>query len=586
MSGKSAFLPTTARELGGRADVVLVTGDAFVDHPSFGAALIGRWLASHGLKVGVIAQPDWHGAKDFQRLGRPTLFFGITAGCVDSLVANTTALGGRRRRDEYSPAGRPGLRPDRACIVYANRVHQANRAAFIVLGGIEASTRRLAHYDAWEDGVRRSILVDAGADIIAYGMAEHTVLAIVAWMRRGRDAGELAAMPGIVFSLPVREAGLIPADAVWLPDFDEVAASPDAFFKAHMDMRRHAHARVLVQPHDDRLVVQTPPALPPAGTLDRVYELPFTRRSHPCGGKGGKDVPGLTVVRFSLTAHRGCAGGCAFCALALVQRRVLSRSPESLLREAASLAAQDFFDGTITDVGGPTANMYAIACRKNQVPGACGAKRCLFPAPCKNLVVDHSPLMGLIRRMKKIPGVRHVFINSGIRHDLALSDARFLNFLFDEDVIGGQLSVAPEHASDSVLRLMGKPPFERYLQFEKLFYEKAQRSGKRYHLLPYFISSFPGSTLEDAFVLARHVNARLSYLRQIQDFTPTPLSDAACMYHTQRDLAGNPIHVARTREEKLMQRALVQLRNPRYRPHALEALARLGKSLADLTRRA
>ena len=581
MKSTATFLPTTAKEINGQADVILITGDAYVDHPSFGAALIGRWLASSGLKVGMVAQPDWHGTKDFARLGRPGLFFGITAGCVDSLVANTTALGSRRKKDDYSPRGRPGRRPDRACVVYANRLHQAVKGAFIVLGGIEASTRRLAHYDAWGDGVRRSILVDAGADIIAYGMAEHTVLSIVGWLRRGREAEELVRIPGIVFSLPVREAGLIPSEAIWLPAYDEVEKSRDAFFKAHLGIKHHSDNRILVQPHDDRLVVQTPPIPLPSEILEKVYSLPFTRQAHPAG-KG--EVQGLRVVRSSLVAHRGCVGGCTFCALSLVQRRqVISRTEESLVKEAAWLARQDFFDGTITDVGGPTANMYMLACRKNALAGTCEKKQCLFPKRCRNLIVDHSPLMKLIRRIRKIRGVKHVYINSGIRYDLVLEDPGFLDFLFEQDVIEGQLSVAPEHASDRVLGLMGKPPFECYLRFEKLFSEKARQHGKKCYLLPYFISSFPGSTLEDAFILSRIIQKRFSYLKQIQDFTATPLSDATCMYHTERDLKGSRLYVAKTREDKLMQRALVQFRHPTYRPYAQKALTMLNKTFDDLT---
>ena len=552
-----------------------------MDHPSFGAALIGRWLASQGLKVGMVAQPDCNGTKDFSRFGSPGLFFGITAGCVDSLIANTTALGSRRKKDDNSPGGRPGRRPDRACIVYANRLHQAVKGAFIVLGGIEASTRRLAHYDTWGDEVRRSILVDAGADIIAYGMAEHTLLSIIGWLRRGREAEELVRIPGIVFSLPVREAGLIPPEAIWLAGYQEVEKSRDAFFKAHLEIKRHSDRRILVQPHDDRLVVQTPPVPLSPGILEKVYSLPFTRRTHPAGGG---QVPGLRVVRNSLTAHRGCVGGCTFCALSLVQRRqVISRTQESLVKEAAWLARQDFFDGTITDVGGPTANMYQLRCKKNTLAGTCGKKRCLFPKKCKNLVVDHSPLMELIRRIRKIRGVNHVYINSGIRYDLVLEDPGFLDFLFEEDVIEGQLSVAPEHVSDKVLGLMGKPPFECYLRFEKLFLEKARLHGKKCYLIPYFISSFPGSTLDDAFILSQYIQKRFSYLKQIQDFTATPLSDATCMYHTERDLEGGKLYVAKTREEKLMQRALVQFRHPNYRSYAQKALARLKKSFDDLS---
>ena len=576
------FLPVSAGELHGTPDVVLVTGDAYVDHPSFGAALIGRWLAAHGLRVGLIAQPDWRGTKDFARLGRPSLFFGITAGCVDSLVASRTALGGRRREDAYSPGGKAGMRPDRACIVYANRVRQVFGNSFIVLGGIEATTRRLAHYDAWDDGVRRSILIDAGADLIAYGMAERTVLAIAGWLGRGRPQDELTRIAGIVFSLPQRDAGFIPPEACWLPAHEEVERDRQAFLEAHLMIRRSTGACVLVQPHGDRLVVQTPPVTLTTAELDAAMGLPFSRRPHP-SIRG--QVPGLRVVQSSLTTHRGCVGGCAFCVLNLVQRRqVVSRSEGSILEEAAWLARQDFFDGTISDVGGPTADMYRLRCRKNGTAGSCGERLCLVPRPCPNLIVDHGPQMRLIRRIKAIPGVRHVFIATGVRHDLVLEDPGFLDFLFEEDVIGGQLSVAPEHVSARVLRLMGKPPFERYRRFEALFREKAARLGKPYHLLPYFISSHPGATLEDAFALAREVARRHGYLQQIQDFTPTPLSDAACMVHTGTDLGGRPIHVARTREEKLMQRSLVQFRHPRYRPHARKALALLGKSFEDLTR--
>jgi uncharacterized radical SAM protein YgiQ len=318
------------------------------------------------------------------------------------MVANRTALGGRRKKDAFSPGGRSGLRPDRACVVYANRLHQAFKGCFIVLGGIEASTRRFAHYDGWEDRVRMSILADSGADLIAYGAAEDTLVEIARWLRRAGAVEELFHIPGIVFGLPEREAGIVPADAHWIPGYEEVAADRDAFLAAHLEIKRHAERRILVQPHEGRLVVQTPPLPLADETLERVYGLPFTRRAHP----GREEAPGLKVVQTSITAHRGCIGDCSFCVLGLVQRRrIASRSPGRILEEAAWLARQDFFRGTITDVGGPTANMYGLRCRKNRVPGCCKHRRCLFPGPCANLVADHAPLMALIRDIKKIPAV-------------------------------------------------------------------------------------------------------------------------------------------------------------------------------------
>lgn len=574
------FLSTSSRELKQQADVIIITGDAYVDHPSFGAALVGRWLASNGLSVGILPQPDWHGIKDFTRLGRPRLFFAVTAGCVDSLVANTTALKSRRRRDEYSPGGEAGRRPDRACIVYANRVHQAYKGSVIILGGIEAGTRRFAHYDYWDNRVRRSILVDAGADIIAYGMAEETLMKLVRWMAGGKEREELFRIPGIVFSLSPKEENLIPAAALWLPAYGDVERDRESFFRAHIEIKKHAGSCIMVQPHDDRLVIHTPPSSLSQETLDSVYALPFTRRAHP---GYGSEIPGLRVVRNSITAHRGCIGDCSFCVLNLLQRRqVISRTSGRILKEARWLARQDFFDGTITDVGGPTANMYGLKCRKHGIPGSCSHRRCLLPKRCSNLIVDHSPQMDLIRRIKKLPGVRHVYVNSGVRCDLVLEDPKYLDFLIEEDVIEGRLSVAPEHVSDTVLRLMRKPPFECYRRFEELFYEKVSSYGKKYYLSPYYISSFPGATLEDAFMLARHLQKRISYFRHIQDFTPAPLTDAACMYHTERDLEGHRIYVAKTKEEKLMQRALIQFKHTRYRAYARKALARLGKSFGDL----
>jgi uncharacterized radical SAM protein YgiQ len=574
------MLPVRAKEVKGPLDAVILTGDAYVDHPAFGAALVGRLLESCGLGVGIVAQPDWHGTSDFKALGEPRLFFGITAGCVDSMVANASALKGRRRRDDYSPGGSAGLRPDRACVVYANRVHQAFGGSFIILGGIEASTRRLAHYDYWEDDVRRSILVDAGADIIVYGMAEPVLPQVVRWLSGARDRRDLFTLRGIVFSIPVRDEWMIPPDALRLPSFREVRRSRDLFFETHLVIGKESGRRIIVQPHDDRIVIQTPPSCAVPEDLDRVFSLPFTRRPHP---GYGREIPALNVVRSSLTGHRGCTGDCSFCVLSLCQgRRVVSRSAGSILAEAAWLARQDFFDGVITDVGGPTADMYRLACKKNGTPGSCDFRRCLFPKICPNLIVDHTPQMELIRKLKRIPGVKHVYISSGVRYDLVLADPAYLDFLIKENVAPGQLSVAPEHVSDRILRLMRKPPLKTWNKFERLFYARAVFFGKKYYLVPYYISSFPGATLEDAFILARRVQGSVSYIRQIQDFTPIPMSDAACMYYSEKDLEGRKIFVAKTREEKLMQRALVQFRSSVYKPWARRALGLLGKSMRDL----
>ena len=575
------MLPVSGKGSKNNFDVVIVSGDAYIDHPSFGAAVVGNLLKSYGLRVGIIPQPDWHGTNDFKVFGKPNIFFGITAGCVDSMVANYTPLRKKRKKDSYAEGGKAGLRPDRACIVYTNRIREAFKDAFVILGGVEASSRKLAHYDFWDDSLRRSILIDSGANLILYGPVEGALLPLLEWLKGGRDIYDLFSIGSIVFSIPAKEISRLPEGVVFLPSFEEIRKDKELLREAQIKINKFSTSKILVQKHDERLVVHTPPAVISENDLDTVYSLSFSRKQHPIYKF---PVPALEVVQNSITGHRGCIGDCSFCILSICQgKKVISRSEQSILNEAKWLSSQKFFRGTITDIGGPTANMYKIKCKKNLIPNSCINRNCLYPRVCPNLIVDHSAQMRLIKKIKEIPNVKHVFLNSGVRHDLVVLDPGYFEFLFKEDIICGQLSVAPEHVSERVLKLMRKPPPDVWERFKEEFARLRKRYSKDYYFVPYFILSFPGSNLEDAFVLSREIQKYVKYPLQLQDFTPLPLSDASCMYYTEKDMEGNRIFIAKTYEEKLMQRGLVQFRNPAYSKWAKKALRILGRSICDLT---
>lgn len=556
-------------------DVILVTGDSYVDHPSYGAAIIGRVLEKVGYRVGIIPQPDWKQIDDFIRLGRPRLFFGVTAGNLDSMVAHYTANKKRRNRDEYSPAARSGLRPDRATIVYANRIREAFKETVIVIGGIEASLRRFAHYDWWDNDVRRSILLDARADILVYGMGEKQVVEIARRMKAGEN------LAGIRGTSVIRKDPLPFGEFLEIPSYEATRGDHDLFNRAFTTIYRNHdpfRGKVIAQRHGDRYVIQFPPPHPlSTAELDSIYALPFVRRPHPACEKEGP-IPGFKTVRFSIISHRGCCGECSFCSLSVHQGRIIqSRSAQSILAEAANLTEQGDFKGTITDVGGPTANLYGARCPSWTGRGTCPDKRCLTPERCNNLSLGYKKGLALLRDMMKLPGVSHVFIESGIRYDL-LTDDRASHYL--EQVcryhVSGQMKVAPEHSVRHVLKLMNKPDFEVYETFVRKFNDTNRRIGKKQYLVNYFISAHPGCTLADTLDLSLSLMKRGIHPEQIQDFIPLPMTVSGSMYHTEKNpFTGEPISVAKTIHERKMHRALLQYWNPSNRRYVQEALKRL-----------
>ncbi len=579
---KTAFLPTTKAEMSERGwdelDVLLVTGDAYVDHPAFGAAVIGRVLEEDGLRVGIIAQPDWKALDDFLRLGRPRLFVGITSGNVDSLVANYTANKRPRATDDYSPGGEAGRRPDRAVIVYANRVRQAFGKIPIVIGGIEASLRRVAHYDYWNDCVRRSILLDSRADILVYGMGEAQIREIARRLKGGETAESL---DGIRGTAVVRESASALAEPVVLPSAEEAARSPEAFNRAFALFAREQdpfRGRPVVQPHANRAVIQYPPPPPLSDeVLDRIYELPYARSWH-LSYDPEKGVPALETVRWSIVSHRGCCGECSFCSLSFHQGRIVqSRSPASILREAETISRETGFKGTITDVGGPSANLYRASCVRWARNGACPERSCLTPSPCPRLRLGYPESLDLYRKIGKLPGVKHVFIGSGFRCDLfeGREGEEYLREICTSH-ISGLMKVAPEHSEERVLKLMNKPAFAAYEAFRNKFEEINRGRKGRAYLVHYFLSAHPGSSLREALGLALNLEKWGIHPEQVQDFIPLPMTLSACLYHTGvHPLTGEKVHVPRSFQERKMQRALIQHKNPRNRPLVEKALAEL-----------
>ncbi|MFH1046155.1 MAG: YgiQ family radical SAM protein [Candidatus Omnitrophota bacterium] len=577
------FLPIDKEGLRKRGwdalDIILISGDAYVDHPSYGAAVISRVLEHNGFRVGIIAQPDWKSTQDVMRLGEPRLFFAITSGNTDSLVANYTANKKPRKSDEYSPGNKVGLRPDRAVIVYANLVRQAYKDVPIVLGGIEASLRRLAHYDYWDNSVRRSILIDSRADILVYGMGEKQIIEIA----RRLKAGESPAMLNNIRGTAVvrRDLDFI-KEHVKLPAYEEVMQNKESFgraFKIAYGQMDPFSAKTLAQKQDTRWAVQFPPALPLLPQeLDAIYELPYMRRWHPIYKEAG-GVKGLETVSFSLTAHRGCCGECSFCALYFHQGRIVqSRTRASVVREAWLLASQKDFKGTITDVGGPTANLYAAHCELWKKKGYCADKKCLFPRRCAGLKLGYDALLQLYQEIQNIPGVKHVFIGSGLRYDLLVEDQQqqYLRAVCKSH-ISGLMKVAPEHCSDNVLTLMNKPSFAVYEQFVTTFRKAKAELGKELFLVNYFLSGHPGASLKEALKLALYLAKRGIHPEQIQDFIPSPMTLAGCIYYTEKDpFTGKKVYVARTFRERKMQRALIQYYKPANRKLIVEALKELG----------
>ena len=580
-----AFLPLSPDDIARRGwaayDFLIVTGDAYVDHPSFGHALIGRYLESLGYRVALLAQPDWHGPDDFLAYGRPRLAVLVTAGNLDSMVNRYTAAKKRRSRDSYSPGGRGDLRPDRATLVYCQRARQAWPDVPLVIGGIEASLRRFAHYDYWSDAVRRSILVDSGADLLVYGMGELQIGEIARLLDLGVPVDAISDVDGTCCLVSTLD-GLW--DYIETPSFEEVAQSRQAFaeaFRVQYEQQDPLRGKRVVQRHGSRWLVQNRPARPlRPEELDAIYELPYVGTWHPRYDEAG-GVPAIEEVKFSLVTHRGCYGSCAFCALTSHQGRIIqSRTKASLLDEARRLAARPDFKGYIHDVGGPTANFLSPACAEQLDRGACKGRNCIGWKPCSRLAVDHRPFLELLRELRELPKVKKVFVRSGIRFDYLMADGdrTFLEELCRHH-ISGQLKVAPEHVSARVLRTMNKPPRAVFDAFRRAYGEMNERLGKRQFLVPYFLSSHPGSTLADAVELAEYLRDIGFTPEQVQDFIPTPGSLATAMYHTGLDpLTMRPVHVPRTPKEKALQRALLQYRNPKNASLVREALVRAGRT--------
>ena len=546
-SAPCRFLPTTlaeARQYGWDAlDVILVCGDTYIDSPHMGTAVIGRVLIDAGYRVGILAQPDIHSDMDIERLGEPLLFWGVSAGSVDSMIANRTATGKPRRKDDLTPGGINKQRPDRAVIAYSNLIRRHfKKTAPIVLGGIEASLRRISHYDAWTDKVRRAVLFDAKADLLLYGMAEAGVLALAHALKHGQD---LTGIRGLCYisNTPPPADGLFPGPDVELPDHASVASDKDSFahmFRLFYDNADPRSGKRLYQRQDTRYLVHNPAQHPPStAEIDAVYELPYCHEVHPYYAKAGP-VTALETIRFALTTHRGCFGECRFCAIAVHQgRQVISRSPESLIREATAYTRHPRFKGIISNVGGPTANMYAMACPKMMRAGACRNKSCLFPRTCESVPVNHGPQITLLRALRNVPGVRKVFVGSGLRHDLIVADRKNGRRYLEEIVrhhASGQLKIAPEHVDTQVLALMGKPDRETLAEFVGMFAQVKQKTGANIYLTYYLMAAHPGCTQSHMDALHTFVSRRLKLLpEQVQIFTPSPSTMATLMYHTESD---------------------------------------------------
>ena len=580
-----AFLPVSKEDMESRGwwwyDFLIVTGDAYVDHPSFGPTVIARVLEAEGFRVAILAQPDWHSAEAFRAMGRPRLGVMIGSGNLDSMVAHYTAAKKRRSEDFYSPGKKAGLRPDRAVIVYANRAREAFPDLPIIIGGLEASLRRFAHYDYWEDKVRRSALVDAGADLLVYGMGEYASIEIAKRLKKKQPVSSMTDIRGTAFM--ASDPSECKFDSVTVPSFEAVSTNMEDYANAtRVEYEEHdpVRGRAIIQQHDRRYLVVNPPAMPlSTKELDRVAELPYTRQYHPMyEALGG--VPAIEEVKFSVIHNRGCFGGCNFCALAFHQgRMVTSRSHESVIREVTALTKLPDFKGYINDVGGPSANFRHPSCKKQLKYGMCPDKRCLAPTPCKNLDADHSDYLSLLRKLRAIPGIKKVFVRSGIRYDYMLEDKN--QDFFSELVkyhISGQLKVAPEHCIDSVLDYMGKPHIGVYEKFMEQYRRLNDRYSKEQYVVPYLMSSHPGSTLQDAVALAEYLNRRGRQPEQVQDFYPTPGTISTCMYYTGIDpMTMKKVYVAKTPHEKAMQRALLQWKRPDKRKLVIEALKEAGR---------
>ncbi len=580
-----AFLPITKEECEqrgwGEVDFVFITGDSYVDHPSFGVSIISRVLEDRGYKVAILSQPDWKSDEDFLQFGKPRLGFMITSGNIDSMVAHYSVAKKRRKTDAYTAGGIMGRRPDRAAIVYSNIVRRLYPDSVIILGGLEASLRRFAHYDYWDDKVRHSILFDSQADIIVYGMGENQTIEIANRLNDGFTVEALRDIRGICYAVKTSE--YTPMSVTELPTFERVSSDKKDYAIAtrkELDEYDAVRGKTMIQRDGNRILIQTPP-MPPLTTeeLDHVYSLPYERTYHPSYEESG-GVPGIQEVEFSITHNRGCFGGCNFCAIAFHQGRAVTvRSHDSIMEEAKKLIASPNFKGYIHDVGGPTANFRMPSCELQKKAGLCKGKKCLAPTPCKNLQVSHDEYIDILRDLRKLDGVKKVFIRSGIRFDYLLEDEsdEFFRELVEHH-ISGQLKVAPEHCSDIVLDKMGKPHIEVYKRFQDEFYRKTQRANKEQYLVPYLMSSHPGSTLKEAVELSLYLKREKIHPDQVQDFYPTPGTVSTCMYYTGLDpYTLKEVYVAKSPHEKALQRALLQYFKPQNKDLVVEALIKAGR---------
>lgn len=578
------WLPTTKKELEMRGwdevDVVLFSGDAYVDHPSFGAAVVGRIIESEGWRVAVVPQPDWRGDhRDFTKMGRPRRFFAITAGCMDSMVNHYTAGKRLRSNDAYTPEGRAGARPDRTTIVYSRILRTLYPDVPIVIGGIEASLRRLSHYDYWDDTYHKSILIDSGADLLVYGMGEKPLRELIHRIEEGQSIADCHTMPQIAYVADDQPAS---TDLILLPSHKACAADRKvsaATFRTIEEESNKLNQTVLCQPVDDRYIIVNPP-FPPMSTdeLDSVYDLPFTRKPHPKYKE--KTIPAFDMIRWSVNTHRGCWGGCAFCTISMHQGKfVVSRSKDSILREVKTLASDPDFKGYLSDLGGPSANMYMMRGRDESLCARCRRPSCAFPSICKNMNVDHRPLLDIYCTVDALPAIKKSFIGSGVRYDVAMADAG--SGYMDELIVNhvsGRLKVAPEHTSDRVLALMRKPSFSLFRRFNTLFDAVNRRENLKQQIIPYFISSHPGCEPVDMAELAVATKQLNFHLEQVQDFTPTPMTLATEMYHSGMDpYTMKPVFVARTRDEKEAQRRFFFWYKPDERPLIKRSLIRAGR---------
>ena len=587
------FLPTTRGEMAARGwdelDILIVTGDAYVDHPAFGPVLVARFLEARGFKVGVVAQPKWDSPADIARMGRPRLFVGVSAGNLDSMLNKLTAQKKTRSEDQYSPGGHPNMRPNRASIVYANLCRQAFPGVPVVLGGIEASLRRIAHYDYWSDQVRRSILLDAKADLLVFGMGERPAWEIARRLAAGEKVSDLTDVRGTAHVKKNRRAWepLLEGESRYvtdgkllvLPSYEEVTKDKAAFArmsKAFQYETNPHNGRPMLQPHGDEAVFFNSPALPLSEEeMDGLYDLPFMRAPHPSYKEA---IPAFNTVKDSIVTMRGCFGGCTFCSITEHEGRIIqSRSEASVLREVRELSRMEGFSGVLTDLGGPTANMYKMTCKDPKIESSCRRLSCVHPGICENLVTDHGPLLSLMRAVREENGIKRVFIASGVRYDLAERSPEFVKELAKHHT-GGQLSVAPEHNDDRVLDKMKKPSIESYERFAQAFCQASEEAGKEQYLVPYFITGHPGSTLKDTVELALYLKRKGMRPRQVQDFIPTPMAIATTMFYTGIDpLSGEPVYTARDLREKKMMKALIFYWDPQHWPLAREALSAAGR---------